>query len=340
MVKKYIFFIVYFWYSILAVNFYRGLYIMSSRIDKHATKKKKRTWLRILIFSFVFLFLVVGGYVYSVYNSLTDAVDTMHEPIKREISEKRTEEISLDKAQPFSVLLLGVDEREGDRGRSDSIITLTINPEQDSVKMLSIPRDTRTEIVGKGIEDKINHAYAFGGVEMSLATVENFLDIPIDYVVQINMEGFKDIVDSVGGVTVQNDLDFTYEGTHFPKGELKLSGEKALKYSQMRYEDPRGDFGRQQRQRQIIQGVINEGASLNTLANFGDIFKALGNNVKTNLTFNEIMTIQSKYKSASKSIEQLSINGQGTKINGTYYFKVSQDEQNRIKNTLKQHLAL
>jgi polyisoprenyl-teichoic acid--peptidoglycan teichoic acid transferase len=288
----------------------------------------------------VFLLTIIGAYAFSVYNSLTDAVDTMHSPIERERSEKRTEEVSLKKAQPFSVLLLGVDEREGDRGRSDSIITLTINPEQNSVKMLSIPRDTRTEIIGKGTEDKINHAYAFGGVEMSLATVEHFLDIPIDYVVQINMEGFKDIVDSVGGVTVVNDLDFTYEGTHFPKGELKLSGEKALKYSRMRYEDPRGDFGRQQRQRQIIQAVINEGASLGTLANFGEIFDALGNNVKTNLTFDEMMTIQSKYKAASKSIEQLTLNGQGTKINGTYYLQVPNDERSRIQTTLKQHLEM
>jgi polyisoprenyl-teichoic acid--peptidoglycan teichoic acid transferase len=312
---------------------------MSSRLD-NKTKKKKRRWLRVLIFSFVFLFTIIGAYAFSVYNSLTDAVDTMHSPIEREKSEKRTEEVSLKKAQPFSVLLLGVDEREGDRGRSDSIITLTINPEQDSVKMLSIPRDTRTEIIGKGTEDKINHAYAFGGVEMSLATVEHFLDIPIDYVVQINMEGFKDIVNSVGGVTVQNDLDFTYEGTHFPKGELKLTGEKALKYSRMRYEDPRGDFGRQQRQRQIIQGVINEGASLSTLANFGDIFEALGSNVKTNLTFDEMMTIQSKYKSASKTIDQLTLNGQGTKIDGTYYLRIPNEERSRIQSILKEHLEM
>lgn len=313
---------------------------MSSRIDKNATKKKKRTWLRILIFSFVFMFLVVGGYVYSVYNSLTDAVDTMHAPIKREMSEKRKEVISLDEAQPFSVLLLGVDEREGDRGRSDSIITLTVNPKQNSVKMLSIPRDTRTEIVGKGTQDKINHAYAFGGVEMSLATVENFLDIPIDYVVQINMEGFKDIVDSVGGVTVNNDLDFTYEGVHFPKGDIKLSGEEALKYSRMRYEDPRGDFGRQQRQRQIIQGVINEGASLSTLANFGDIFTALGSNVKTNLTFEEMITIQSKYRNASSQVEQIQLSGQGTKIDGVYYLQMNEPELENAKNILLQHLEL
>ena len=145
-------------------------------------------------------------------------VDTMHQPIERELSEKRIEEVTFKKKEPFSVLILGVDERKGDRGRSDTMIVLTVNPNQNSIKMLSIPRDTRTEIVGHGTEDKINHAYAFGGIEMSMATVEDFLNIPIDYYLQINMEGFKDIVDSVGGVTVNNDLDFTVDGKHFPKG--------------------------------------------------------------------------------------------------------------------------
>ena len=132
----------------------------------------------------------------------------MHQPIEREKSEKRTEEITLTKQDPFSVLMLGVDEREGDSGRSDTMIVLTVNPNQNSIKMLSIPRDTRTEIVGHGTTDKINHAYAFGGEKMSIATVENLLDIPIDYYVGSIWKDFKDIVDAVGGIQVNNNLDF------------------------------------------------------------------------------------------------------------------------------------
>jgi polyisoprenyl-teichoic acid--peptidoglycan teichoic acid transferase len=310
---------------------------MSTRSDR---QKKKRKWPKVLLITLAVLFIAAGAYAYSVYHSLTTAVDTMHTPLQRDKSEKREEQVSLQKAQPFSVVLLGVDQRENDRGRSDSIIVMAVNPNNNSVKMLSIPRDTRTEIVGKGKVDKINHAYAFGGVDMSLKTIENFLDIPIDYYVQINMEGFKDIVDSVGGVTVQNDLDFTEDGTHFPKGELKLNGEKALKYARMRHEDPRGDFGRQLRQRQIIQAVINEGASLSSLANYGDIFSALGNNVKTNLTFNEMVTIQSKYKEASKSIEQIQVNAQGTMINGISYQLVNDQEKARLHQILAEQLEI
>ncbi|MCM3693186.1 polyisoprenyl-teichoic acid--peptidoglycan teichoic acid transferase TagU [Neobacillus niacini] len=304
------------------------------------TQKKKRTWLKVTGIVILLLLVGAGAYGYNVYKSLTTAVDTMHEPVERKQTEKRPEPVVLEEKDPFSVLMLGVDERQGDRGRSDSIIVLTVNPTNKSVKMLSIPRDTRTAIIGKGFDDKINHAYAFGGVPMAMDTVENFLDIPIDYYVQINMEGFKDIVDAVGGVTVNNDLDFTYEGVHFTKGELNLNGEKALKYSRMRYEDPRGDFGRQTRQRQIIQGVIKEGASLSTLTNYGDIFSALGKNVKTNLTFDQMIDIQKNYREVGNNVQQMEIKSQGTKINGVYYGIVSEEEKQRVQTELKTQLEL
>jgi polyisoprenyl-teichoic acid--peptidoglycan teichoic acid transferase len=305
------------------------------RADKN--KKKKKKWLRVTGIVLLVLLIGIGVYAYSVYNSLTNAVETMHHPVDRK-SEKRTEEVSLQNKQPFSVLLLGVDQRKGDRGRSDTMIVLSVNPKLNSVKMLSIPRDTRTEIVGKGTQDKINHAYAFGSEEMAMNTVENFLDIPIDYFVKVNMEGFKDIVDAVGGITVNNDLDFSYDGYHFAKGQLTLNGKKALAYTRMRKEDPRGDFGRQIRQRQIIQGVIKEGASLSSLANYGDIFTALGNNVKTNLTFDQMKTIQKNYKSAGSNIDQMTIKGKGTRINGIYYYVVPDDEKQRIQTELKTQL--
>jgi polyisoprenyl-teichoic acid--peptidoglycan teichoic acid transferase len=310
---------------------------MESRTMK---TKKKRKWLRITLITLSVLIVLSGIYIYSVYQSLTNAVDTMHQPINRIVPGKRTDDLNLGKKEPFSVLLLGVDQRSGDVGRSDSIIVMTVNPKKESIHMVSIPRDTRTEIIGKGIQDKINHAYAYGGVEMSMATVENLLDIPIDYFIQVNMEGFKEIVDAVGGVTVNNDLDFTYEGVHFPKGEIELNGEKALKYSRMRYEDPRGDFGRQQRQRQIIQAIIKEGASLNTLVNYGDIFEALGKNIRTNLTFDEMVEIQSNYKDASKQMEQHQVKGQGQMINSIYYYIVPDEERQRLQQLLKDHLEI
>ncbi|CAM3981221.1 LytR family transcriptional regulator [Mesobacillus zeae] len=302
------------------------------RAEKH--NKKKRKGLKIFGILILLLVLGFGAYAFSIYRSLSDAVDTMHEPIDR-----KTRNIAFNNKEPFSVLMLGVDEREGDKGRSDTMIVMTVNPEKNSVKMLSIPRDTRTEIVGRGTQDKINHAYAFGGVEMSMDTVENFLDIPIDYYMKVNMEGFKDIVDALGGITVNNTIDFTQDGHHFPVGEISLDGDQALSYVRMRKEDPQGDFGRQNRQRQIIQGVMEKGVSFGSITKFDDVFVALGDNVKTNITFDEMKDIQKHYKSAASNIDQMKIEGSGTSIGGIYYYAVPETEKQRVQTELKTHLG-
>ncbi|MHA7138189.1 LytR family transcriptional regulator [Rossellomorea arthrocnemi] len=311
------------------------------RSDKH---KAKRKWPKVVGIIALLLLLGGGAYAYSIYHSLNKTVETMSEKIDRPKSEKRIEEVKFDKKHPFSVLLLGVDERSGDRGRSDTMIVVTVNPHEKTTKMLSIPRDTRVEIVGKGFDDKINHAYAFGGVEMAMDSVEQFLDIPIDYYAKINMEGFKDIVNAVGGVTVNNDFTFTYSGHTFNEGSISLNGDEALLYSRMRKLDPRGDFGRQARQRQVIQAVIKEGASVSSLWNYGDIFGAIGENVKTNLTLDEMVDIQKNYKSATKDIKQSQIAGSGTMIsNGSqdiYYYIVPEAERQKVQSELKDHLDL
>ncbi|MED4023453.1 LytR family transcriptional regulator [Priestia aryabhattai] len=310
-----------------------------TRRRKRRKPKKKRA-LKITMAIILVLILGVGTYAYSIWHSVEKTFTQTHEPLNRDVSEKRSEKVSFSKRDPISILLLGVDQRSGDRGRSDSLILMTVNPKEQSMKMVSIPRDTRTEIVGKGTTDKINHAYAFGGVDMAVNTVEKFLDVPVDYYVQVNMESFKDIVDAVGGVTVNNDLNFDYDGYSFKKGNLTLDGKEALAYSRMRKQDPRGDFGRQMRQRQIIEGVIEEGASVQSLANYGTILDTIGTNVRTNLTFDDMKQIQSNYKDARHNVEQLQVDGKGEKIDGIYYYAVSDATREALSSKLKQHLNL
>lgn len=304
-----------------------------------AKRRKKKKWLRWVGGIVAVLLIGIGAYAYSIYHHVKQTANQMYENVDWK-SDKRDDEVSFKEKTPISILLIGVDERKGDRGRADSLIVMTVNPNKKSIEMVSIPRDTRTEIVGKGKKDKINHSYAFGGVEMTMATVEHFLDIPIDYYIKVNMESFRDIVDAVGGVTVNNPFAFTYEGVTFPKGEITLNGEKALKYSRMRYDDPRGDFGRQDRQKQIIEAIIQKGASFSSLANYDEVLAAIGKNIKTNLTFDEMQEIQANYKDARHHIEQLHINGKGTKINGVYYLLVPEEERLAISNKLKEHLEL
>lgn len=296
--------------------------------------KKKKKW-----FGFLVMISIVAGalYLLVLFPKATSTLDEIHEPLVREASPLRQEKVVLEEQDPISVLLLGVDERAGDRGRSDTMVVVAINPEKESTKMISIPRDTYTEIVGLNMSDKINHAYAFGGIEMSMASAENLLDIPIDYVVQLNMEGFEDIVDALDGVTVDNAFAFD----DFSSGELTLNGAQALDYVRMRYNDPDGDFGRQNRQKQVIQSIMAKAVSAKTLFNYPKIFNALGSNVKTNMDFNEMIDVQSNYRSATNNLEQLYFEkGYGQTMGGIWYYRMDPGELAEVQKVFKEQLEM
>src|SRR5690625_6114048 len=106
------------------------------------------------------------------------------ESIEHTIGKKKLKE-----TKPLNITLLGIDTETGDKGRSDAIMVLSLKPKTNSMQLISISRDTRTEIVGRSHEDKINHAYAFGGADMSIAIIENIFDIDFDLFVSMNMNG-------------------------------------------------------------------------------------------------------------------------------------------------------
>lgn len=313
------------------------------RLERERRKRRKRRILFFINSVIVMLLLAGGGYIYYLYTSVKETASRINDSQSWLGSEKRVNgKADLKNGDPVSILLMGVDQRENDAGRSDTLIMVTLNPKTESMYMFNIPRDTRTEIIGKGIQDKINHAYAFGGAKMSIETVENFLlGVPVDYFVTVNMESFQQIVDSLGGVKVNNKFTFTYEGVTFPAGPLFLdSGEKALKYTRMRYEDPQGDFGRQERQKQVINAIIKEGAQVSNITKFTDILNVLGDNIKTNLTFDEMVLLQKNYKNCHLNSQSFVVQGKGSKINEIYYYIVNQQERQKISEQLKQHLNI
>ncbi|AJK87477.1 transcriptional regulator [Lysinibacillus fusiformis] len=298
-------------------------------------KSKKKLWLWI-VGSLLTIFLIFIGTAYFTIQKTMNKINT---PLLQTTDAAQLEEKTVIKKEPFSVLMLGVDERKDDSGRSDTMIVITVNPEKQTMKMLSIPRDTRTEIVGHDTVDKINHAYAFGGVPMAVDTVENFLNIPIDYYVFINMEGFLQIIDTLGGVTINNDMELTYDEYHYPKGEITLDGNEALIFSRIRYEDPRGDFGRQIRQRQIIEAVMKKASTPSTLLKATDMLTVLGDNVRMNFSVKELIQLQGIYKKMDKGIEQLSFEqGDGERINRIWYYIPNEEELQKIQADLKNHL--
>ncbi|MDO6658243.1 LytR family transcriptional regulator [Anaerobacillus sp. 1_MG-2023] len=286
------------------------------------------------------LVIAGGGYAYYLYDSVKNTASDMHEPISRETSTLRTEKVETKEKDPISILLMGVDERENDQGRSDTMIMITVNPNDNSMMMFNIPRDTRTEIIGRGTVEKMNHAYAYGGVEMAMDTVENFLDVPIDYYFKVNMEAFEDVVSALNGVTVDNPFAFDYGGYTFPKGEVSLNADEALAFSRMRYEDPKGDLGRNDRQREIIKAIIDKGANVGSINKIDDLLEAVGSNVKTNMTFKEMNDIFKNYKGARNNMETFEIDGSGEMIDGLWYYIVSDQEKQSITQKVKEHLEI
>lgn len=318
-----------------------------------------KRWMWIVSITLIVLLCGAGGVFYYVYHSVKETVNQMYVPIKADkpvsllqktpinelpSAEGSTEhknqpkQAQAEKLRPFSVLVMGVDEREHDRGRSDTMIVIAVNPNTASMLMFNIPRDTRTEIVGHHTVDKINHAYAFGGLEMSLASVEKFLDMPIDYVVKVNMEGFMKLIDLVGGVEVNNPFAFNQGGIHFDQGTIKLDGESALSYARMRYEDPRGDLGRNDRQRQVLEQLMDTAMNWGNIDRIPGMLKALGSNVKTNITFDEMKFMYQNYLPALKHIESTEVKGSGTRMNNIYYYLVNDTERKRINDLLQSTL--
>lgn len=318
---------------------------MNSRLSNKRKKQRRPRWLRIILIAMT-LFIIGGGiYLYNVYSNVVNAVDNMNSPLDREVSEKRPEEVLFNDKDPLSILLVGVDEREGDNGRTDSMLVMTLNPDLKSSKIVSIPRDTRAELIDpddpeENTVSKMNHAYAFGGIEMTINSIEHFLNVPIDYYVEINMEGFKDIVDAVGGIDVYNEYEFELDGVFLTEGQHHLDGEEALQYARMRKQDPLGDFGRQERQKEVISKVIDKGLSLKTLTSYDDILSALEKNVKTNLTLDEILAIQKQYKEAAETIEKVEIPGENETINDVYYYSVDDETRQTLSDEIRTHLGL
>lgn len=315
-------------------------------MEQKKSKKKKNSLMKKIGYSIgaVFLALLVAGglFVWKIYSDVASTTDEVYQDVDKE--EARQKPVEIGNKEPFSVLLLGVDTGDlgrTEQGRSDTMMVVTVNPNTEQTSILSIPRDTYTEIVGRGTMDKINHAYAFGGVSMSINSVQKLLDIPIDYYVEVNMQGVKDIVDTLGGVQVTPPLSFNYEGYTFTEGQsVTLDGDTALAYSRMRYDDPNGDYGRQGRQRQIIVAAMRKVASLSTITNYQGILGALENNMQTNLTFDNMVSIFNDYRGAASNVNQIQLEGAGTKIDGIYYAIVDDADLSETSTLLKEQLEI
>jgi len=253
--------------------------------NKSVNKKKilKTSIISLIVISIVIL-SGVGIYIYRTIYSVTEAWE-QKEPESELAPEIPTE--------PINLILVGVDVGDGEKERereplADTIMIIRINPKEKNGFLISIPRDTYVEISGFSSQ-KINAAFAHGGINLLIKTVENFLNIPIHHYVVLDFQGFVKIVDELGGVDIYVDepLHDELSGADFSVGEHHMDGENALAYVRCR-KTAGGDIGRIQRQQKFLKEMAKQHFNLKTLLKAGKLAEILAQNTESSLDFSEL----------------------------------------------------
>ena len=181
----------------------------------------------------------------------------------------------------LNYVLLGSDTRdpEGGGGRSDTIMMVHLNAKRNQAHIISFPRDMYVSIPGHG-RNKINAAYAYGGVPLTIRTLEKLTGVRMDHVALADFDGFIQLTDDLNGVTVNNRNAFSTHGYHFPVGEITVRGEQALWYVRERKALPRGDLDRAENQRNVIKAIVAKGLSAKVISDPATFTRLIGNVAK------------------------------------------------------------
>lgn len=249
-------------------------------------KKNKNKYIKyVLILVIVFILSGMVGAFFA--NALIDNKPDYDEDGKKGML------VAKDKA---TVMIMGVDERDDDVGRSDTLMIATLDPDKNQAALLSVPRDTRVKIQGHGF-DKINAAYAYGGRKLTQETIESLLNTHIDHYIKINVHGFTKIIDALGGIDIDVEKRMYYEDPWDDDGGLyidlqpgmqHMDGKTAITY--VRYRDEEGDIGRIKRQQNFMKAVMDKLVSPTIIPKLPAIVSAVSDSVETDMSVSEILS--------------------------------------------------
>ncbi|NGZ73706.1 LCP family protein [Saccharibacillus alkalitolerans] len=331
-----------------------------TRAQRHQKKKKKKTnkgraWLIALC---VLLVLGLGGYIFrkelmvlafdtfladTVKNTLDDSYQPIDQPGKGGGAEELT--VAELTKEPFSVLLLGTDQREDEIARTDSIIYSVVRPADNKVLLVSIPRDSYVKMVGtptiKGTrsETKINAAYAYGGAQMSVDTVEALLKHDVDYYATINFNGLTDVVNALGGVELPitekiENKQADHEKFTIEPNKPIYDGTEALNY--VRYRED-SDFKRTERHRIFLKQMLDRMKSVENLTKIPELIGIAGQNFKTNMTSDFMLSLAKTVilSDSTPTISSHMLQGEGVSRDAWYYELDDEDLEETIDSISK-----
>ncbi len=287
----------------------------NSKIPPRKAKRKRRIWPWVLVVLTFITAALAGAYFAS--SSLAD------KPIP---AQKEKEELltAKDKA---TIMIMGVDERADDVGRSDTLMIATIDPKADQAALLSIPRDTRVKIKGHGY-DKINAAYAYGGEKLTQSTVEDFLGVNMDHYVIVNVKAFQRIIDAIGGIDIDVEKRMYYEDPWDDDGGLlidlrpglqHMDGKTAVTY--VRYRDEEGDIGRIKRQQAFMKACMDKVTSPTIITKLPSVISEVFESVKTDLSLRQLLEFAGSLKEAKgNGLKTEMVPGRPMYIDGISYW--------------------
>ena len=264
-------------------------------------KKPKRNFLPIILLVLCFIGAALAGALFA-SSGLFDSKD----PDKKIVDNKKEDEL-IKATNKATVLIMGVDKRVDDVGRSDTLMIATIDPNFDQATLLSIPRDTRVKIRGRGY-DKINAAFAYGGVSLTESTVENFLGIDIDHYIMVDTSSFVKIIDAIGGVDIDVEKRMYYEDPWDDDGGLvidlypgqqHMDGRTAVTY--VRYRDSEGDIGRVKRQQAFMTACMDKVTSPEIIPRIPQIAREVIDAVETDMSLRQLLELAGALKAAAQN---------------------------------------
>jgi polyisoprenyl-teichoic acid--peptidoglycan teichoic acid transferase len=242
---------------------------------RSAVKRKRRTWLAAVLTAGALLTvgaLTAGAlYAVSIDRAVNGNLRYNSDQLPPEVPTAKGEKPRPAKkpGKAVNYVLMGSDSRgvgNPSHGRSDVLMVMHLDADRKDAYMISFPRDMYVPIPGHG-KNKINAAFAFGGPSLTVRTLENLLDTRMDHVALIDFEGFINLTEELGGVTVYNKYSSNSGGHYFPVGNVTLRGEEALAYVRERKQLPHGDLDRAERQRVVLQAILAKGLAKETVTN-------------------------------------------------------------------------
>lgn len=295
---------------------------------------KKKFYISFIVSIVVFslLFMMINNYLFSEdVNTEIPDIEIDDDVVEEDIEAAPLKEVK----DEILFLMLGVDGKDLDEHlniRTDTMILSLVNFKTGEINLLSIPRDTRTLVKGK--LDKINHAHSYGGVDLTLETVREFLDIDLDYYVKVNYEAVKEVVNAIDGVEIDVPRRMKYDDTtrgkelhiNIDKGIQILDGDKSLQFLRWRKNNdgsgyPDGDVGRVKAQQMFIKEVVGQTFSLKNIFKIPKLIKTYYDYVDTNIPISTMLKAATiKKDGISDKMKTNTIPGDARTLNGVSYY--------------------